>query len=199
MNSLGRLFIVSAPSGAGKTSLIEAVIARVNPAWGLRRIVTYTSRSPRKGEIPGRDYNYLSSQEFFQKAQSGFFIEWTQGLGHCYGTQKTIIEDLRAGRSGILVIDRPGAAQVARVLEDAILVWIEVPDMATLEKRLRIRGTESEEAIQRRLLRARDEIAEEQEKKLYHFHICNDNFNKAVDELEEIILTGMSDLNNAPK
>jgi guanylate kinase len=188
MKHSGRLFVVSAPSGAGKTTLVEAVLKKLGVSHDLQRIITYTSRAPRQGEEAGRDYNYLSTQEFVQKIEEGFFIEWSNGLGHYYGTQKSIIKDLESGQSGILVIDRVGAFQILSQIPHAILVWIEVSDSAVLEHRLVRRGTETREQIQRRVQRAHQEIEEEREKKAYHYHVCNDIFDSAVQRLEEIIL-----------
>ena len=188
MKHTGRLFVVSAPSGAGKTTLVEAVLIKLKPSHGVERIVTYTSRAPRQGEEEGRDYHYLSTGDFEKKIEEGFFIEWSNGLGHYYGTQKAVITDLERGKSGILVIDQVGAAQLRMAIPQAVLVWIEVSDSAVLEQRLVRRGTETREQILRRIERARREIDEEREKKMYRYHIVNDIFDTALQKLEEIIV-----------
>ena len=191
MKRLGRLFVVSAPSGAGKTTLVEAVLKKLGASCDLKRIVTYTSRAPRKGELHGKDFYYLSGADFVKKIEEGFFIEWSNGLGHYYGTQRSIIDDLERGQSGVLVIDRIGAAQIMNQIRDAILLWIEVSDIKVLEQRLARRGTETQKEIEKRIQRARLEIDEEQEKKLYHYHIYNDVFEIALQKLEAIIISAI--------
>lgn len=189
MRRTGNLFVVSAPSGAGKSTLVEAVLGRLRDRYLIERFVTYTSRQVRAGEVEGRDFYYLSEADFVQKIGEGFFLEWTDGLGHYYGTQRLIIDDLERGRSGILVLDRSGAAKVSQHIPEAVLIWIKVSSMEALRERLLRRGTETEEQVEKRLARAAREVAEEQEKKMYQFHITNDFFDQALGELEDIILS----------
>lgn len=185
MNKQGKLYIVSAPSGAGKTTLVEALLA--NGPHRLSRAITYTTRKPRNNERDGYDFHFLTEDAFKAKIEQGFFLEWSTAHAAYYGTPKSILDDLVHDRSYILVIDRIGAEQIRAQTEHAILIWITVPNMITLEKRLVGRATESRAQIDRRLKRAQQEMLLEQQCPLYDYHILNDDFNTALARLEHII------------
>jgi guanylate kinase len=179
----GLLFIVSAPSGAGKTTLVERLVEQLP---NLRMSRSYTSRPARQGEIHGVDYNFVERARFEAMAAAGEFLEWAEVFGNLYGT---CAEDthrmLEAGDDVVLVIDVQGARKVrARGLQ-ARTVFVMPPSFAVLEQRLRRRSKDSEAAIQRRLQVARDEVAAFTE---YDFVVVNDGLAAAVDRLRGIVV-----------
>ena len=174
----GLLFIVSAPSGAGKTTLVQRLITRM---IGLRMSRSYTSRTPRAGEQDGVDYNFVSRPRFEEMIAAGDFLEWAELFGNFYGTRKSDTEKLLdSGVDVVLVIDVQGTRWVRkRGLVDAS-VFVMPPSFAVLEDRLRRRSKDSEEAIQRRLGVARQEVAAYTE---YDFVVVNDELDTASDRL----------------
>lgn len=179
MAKKGKLFIVSAPSGAGKSTLVQAVIDLMQGQNPIERVITYTSKVPRLGEEHGRDYHFISSHEFEEKAKSGFFLEWSTAYGAYYGTPSSIIEGCAVGKSYILIIDREGARQIVKSIPDVVLIWISVPTMEALAHRLKSRGTENEAQVERRLARAKFEIDEEKKSPFYKHYVENNDFNEA--------------------
>jgi len=179
----GLLFIVSAPSGAGKTTLVERLVEQT-PDLTMSR--SYTSRPPRGGETDGVDYNFVSRERFEAMARDGEFLEWASLYGNLYGTCAADTETLlSAGRDVVLVIDVQGARKVrARGLRTCT-VFVMPPTFAVLEQRLRGRSKDSEAEIQRRLQVARDEVAAFSE---YDFVIVNDDVTAAVDRLRSIVV-----------
>jgi guanylate kinase len=179
----GLLFIVSAPSGAGKTTLVERLVEEM-PHLKMSR--SYTSRGARQGEIDGVDYNFVSRQRFESMIGAGEFLEWADVFGNLYGTCASDTERmLAAGDDVVLVIDVQGARQVRGRNLGAISVFVMPPSYAVLEERLRGRSKDSEAAIQRRLRVAKDEIASFTE---YDFIVVNDELATAVERLRSIVL-----------
>lgn len=179
----GLLFIVSAPSGAGKTTLVEHLVAQV-PHLHLSR--SYTSRAARPGEADGVDYNFVTRERFDAMVAAGEFLESADVFGNLYGTRAADTEAaLAAGDDVVLVIDVQGARQVRRQGLEASTVFVMPPSQAVLEARLRGRSKDSEEAIQRRLRVARDEVAAFAE---YDYVVFNDELPTAVDRLRAIVL-----------
>lgn len=179
------LFIVSAPSGAGKTTLVNRLVDYFGNSHGLKRLVTYATRSPRSGEVPGKDYMFIALPEFEKREKEGFFLESSGELGTWYGTGKDILDQLAQG-PGILILDQDGARKLKDKLE-ATLIWITVPSIEILAQRLRARGTENEAQIVRRLARAAQEMALERDEKLYHHCIENIDLERAVEELGALL------------
>jgi guanylate kinase len=179
----GLLFIVSAPSGAGKTTLVERLVEQVPH---LRMSRSYTSRAARQGETHGVDYNFVTRDRFDAMAASGEFLEWADVFGNLYGTCAADTERmLDGGDDVVLVIDVQGARKVrARGLQTRA-VFVMPPSFAALEQRLRGRSKDSEEAIQRRLQVARDEVAAFTE---YDFVVVNDEIAAAVDRLRGVVV-----------
>lgn len=177
------LFIVSAPSGAGKTTIVERLAERTP---NLRMSRSYTSRAARAGEADGVDYNFVSRERFQAMVAAGEFLEWADVFGNFYGTRAADTEHLLAsGQDVVLVIDVQGARQVrARGLETTA-VFIMPPSLAVLEQRLRGRSKDREDAIQRRLRMARDEVVAFVE---YEFVVVNDELMSAVNRLESIVV-----------
>ena len=179
----GLLFIVSAPSGAGKTTLVERLVEQLPH---LRMSRSYTSRPARPGETDGVDYNFVTRGRFETMAAAGEFLEWAEVFGNLYGTCADDTERMLAGGDDVvLVIDVQGARKVrARGLQTCA-VFVMPPSFEVLEQRLRGRSKDSEEAIQRRLQVARDEVAAFAE---YDFVVVNDEVTAAVDRLRGIVV-----------
>ncbi len=183
----GKLFIISAPSGAGKTTLIQALIDRYGLNYDLERVVTYTSKKPRPSEQHGTDYYFVSLQEFQAKIEQGFFLEWSGAYEAYYGSPRHLIDQLARGKSFLLIIDRVGAELALKAHPDAIPIWIYTHTINKLRERLVARNTESLEQIERRLERARTEIFEEISIPLYKYHVLNHDFEIALERLFTII------------
>ena len=180
----GSLFIVSAPSGAGKSSLVGAVLAEDKL---LSLSVSYTTRPPRPGEVNGRDYHFVDRKQFAAMVERGEFLETAEVHGNAYGTSQKAIDDARAkGLDVMLEIDWQGALQVRRAFPDAVSVFILPPPpvLAELERRLRGRGQDPEEAIQRRLRAAREEIGHVAE---FDYVIINKDFEEARRDLAALV------------
>jgi guanylate kinase len=179
----GRLVVVSAPSGAGKTSLVRALLDTVPD---VRVSTSYTTRPPRRGEVDGRDYFFVSSREFEAMAARGEFLESAVVFGNRYGTTRQQVEAMTdAGFQVLLEIDWQGARQVRAGRPDSTSVFILPPSLEELEKRLRGRSTDSEATILKRLGEARDDMTHWEE---FDYAVVNDRFEDAVDELRAILL-----------
>jgi guanylate kinase len=178
----GRLFVITAPSGAGKTSLIDAVMGD-DPT--LKISVSYTTRAPRPGEKNGVDYHFVADPEFLAMHGRGEFLESAEVHGHRYGTSKRVIlEGLARGDDLILEIDWQGARQVRRLYPDAVGIFILPPSLEELERRLRGRAQDSDAVIRKRLENAREELSHRDE---FQYAIINKDFEAAKHELAEII------------
>jgi len=179
----GLLFVVSAPSGTGKTTVVER-LAQVVPDLVLSR--SYTSRTIRSGECDGVDYNFITRARFEAMIAEAAFLEWADVFGNFYGTCAADAERVLAeGRDLVLVIDVQGARQVRKLRSGLIGVFVLPPSFAVLERRLRGRSKDSEEAIGRRLATAREEIAAVDE---YDYVVVNDELGACVDRLRAIVL-----------
>jgi guanylate kinase len=183
--STGQLIIISGPSGAGKSTVVERVLERF--ANELRLSVSATTRPPRPGEIDGRHYHFLAPEEFARRRKADEFLECMEvfGRGHWYGTLLSEVRpSLAAGKSVLLEIDVDGAEQALTTFPRAVTIFIRPGSEAELERRLRGRGTEQEEAIQRRLEVARREL---ERAGRYQYQVVNDTVDHAVDEVCEIL------------
>ncbi|PYR03703.1 MAG: guanylate kinase [Acidobacteria bacterium] len=182
-NARGLLFIVSAPSGAGKTTLVERLVEQLP---NLRMSRSYTSRLARGGEADGVDYNFVSRERFEEMIAAGDFLEWADVVGNLYGTCANDTERLlEEGFDVVLVIDVQGARKVRAAGLDTTTVFVMPPSFGELEHRLRSRSKDSEEAIQRRLEVARAEVAAFAD---YDFVVVNDELTAAVDRLRSIVV-----------
>jgi guanylate kinase len=178
----GRLFVVTAPSGAGKTSLIDAVM-RADPS--LKISVSYTTRSPRPGEKQGVDYHFVDQPTFRAMRERGEFLESAEVHGNHYGTAKRVILDaVENGEDLILEIDWQGAQQVRRLYPDCVGIFILPPSIEELERRMRSRGQDAEAVIRRRVANAKEELAHAGE---FKYAIINKDFETARRELASII------------
>jgi guanylate kinase len=188
----GLLFVVSAPSGTGKTTVVERLV-NVLPDLSLSR--SYTSRAARPGETDGVDYNFVSRARFEEMVAADAFLEWADVFGNFYGTCAIDAErDLSQGRDLVLVIDVQGARQVRAKCAGTVGIFVMPPSFAVLEQRLRGRSKDTEEAMQRRLETARAEVAAFTE---YEYVIVNDELEACVDRLRAIVIAERTRLRSA--
>jgi guanylate kinase len=178
----GLLFVVSAPSGAGKTSLVGALIDRIN---GLGVCVSHTTRPRRSKEVDGVNYHFVDTEAFEEMIRNGAFLEHADVFGNYYGTALATVEQARRnGQDLILEIDWQGASQVRRLIGDAISIFILPPSRAALEARLKGRGQDAPEVIQRRLSEAVEEMSHHAE---FDYLVVNDVFETALDDLMAVV------------
>jgi len=182
----GILFVVSAPSGAGKTSLVTEALKRLN-AHSIERIVTYTSREARPNETNGKDYHFISPEVFVEREGNGDFLETTRYNNTHYGSPSSALEKLELGTSCVLIADTPGAKVVRKAAPYSVLIWITAPDLNILKNRLKKRATDTPQQIEKRLKIAQQEMDEEYKQRVFNYHIVNDDFDRAVAELVLII------------
>ena len=183
MKRQGIIFIISAPSGAGKTTLCKEV---VDIFQNLRQSVSYTTRSPRPGEVRGRDYIFISPAEFEKMINAGEFAEWAEVHGNHYGTAIKSLDEYRTrGIDVILDIDCQGARQLKELYGDGVFIFILPPSFHELRRRLDSRNSDSDEVKERRIRNASDEI---KELGWYDYIIVNDLFSKAVEELKSVLI-----------
>jgi guanylate kinase len=181
--SPGRLFILSAPSGGGKSTLIRRVLKKLR---NIRLSTSHTSRPPRPGEKKGVHYHFVSPERFIEMKRQGEFVEWVRLHGNYYGTSKAELEKhMDRGRDIILDIDVKGAAKVVKIFPRAVTVFILPPSLSVLEERLRKRGSESEEEVAVRLREATREIRSAGR---YRYGIVNGTLARAASELEAVIV-----------
>jgi guanylate kinase len=176
------LFVVSAPSGAGKTTVLTEALAQFPD---IRLSVSCTTREPRVGEKDGRDYFFISSEEFTDMVQKDLFIEWAQVHGAYYGTPRSNLQYLDEGFDVILEIDTQGAQAIKGERPDAVSIFIVPPSLAVLEQRLRARGENRDDVLSTRLLNARKELAEME---WYDYSVVNDELTDAVRDVRSIII-----------
>ncbi|MGE5492514.1 MAG: guanylate kinase [Actinomycetota bacterium] len=178
----GTLYIVAAPSGAGKTTLVRRLLANESEVC---LSISYTTRAPRPGEENGREYHFVPVETFRSMIDRGDFLEWAEVHGNFYGTSKRWISDKMAGGSDVLLeIDWQGAQQVRGIFPEAIGIFILPPSLEELERRLTGRGTDSREVIDRRLAAAQAEMRHVGE---FDYAIINDDLERALDDLRSIL------------
>jgi guanylate kinase len=183
----GTLFVVSAPSGAGKTTLCHDLRERVPD---LAYSISFTTRAPRPGEVNGRDFHFVDADRFQRLHEEGAFAEWAAVHGNLYATSATALEAaLAGGRDVLLDIDTQGADQLRARYAEAVLVFVVAPSLADLEQRLHERRSDAEGEIARRLRRAREEIAMWRQ---YHYLIVNRDLKEAVEQLAAIVVAERS-------
>ncbi|NLW81548.1 MAG: guanylate kinase [Desulfovibrionales bacterium] len=180
-DSTGLMLVISAPSGTGKSTLIRRLSREFQ---GFAFSVSCTTRAPRAGEVHGREYHFLTRDDFLARQESGFFAEWAEVHGHFYGTPRQATEDLLAqGRDVIFDIDVQGARQLKASIGHGCFIFVFPPSREVLEQRLTGRGTDSQETIARRLAGAKHEICDSH---WFDHWIVNDNLSVAYDQLRAI-------------
>ncbi len=178
----GLIFVISAPAGTGKTTLVRMLQEEFRH---VVESISYTTRPPRSNEVPGRDYNFISEHEFKEKIKEGEFLEYAQVFNNYYGTSRKFVQNqLDKGKHVTLVIDTQGALQLIEEL-DAVFIFISPPSLEELRARLCRRKSETEEAIETRLSWAEKEIALSVN---YDYHIVNDNLKTAYEVLRSILI-----------
>lgn len=180
----GILYIVSAPSGAGKTSLVRELVQQIE---GVTLSVSHTTRESRPGETEGVDYHFVKAENFTEMLSNTEFLEHAQVFGNYYGTSETWVKhQLESGLDVILEIDWQGAAQVRRLMPNACSIYILPPSRSVLEKRLRNRGQDSDKVIAARMAEAKEEMSHYNEA---NYLVINDNFELALSQLKSILLS----------
>ncbi|MEB3320114.1 MAG: guanylate kinase [Cyanobium sp.] len=179
---MARLTVITGPSGVGKGTLVDRLLARHPRIW---LSVSATTRAPRSGEVDGQSYFFLSRESFERQVAEGGFLEWAEFAGNLYGTPRQPVEGhLAEGRPVLLEIELEGARQVRRSFPDAYQLFLKPPSFEELERRIRGRGTDTEAAIQRRLERARVELTAEPE---FDAALVNGNLEEALAEVERLM------------
>lgn len=176
------LFLITAPSGAGKTSLVRALLQR---HLNLRFSISYTTRPKRPDEVEGRDYHFVDRAEFQHMVEAGEFLEYARVFEHCYGTSRRTVEsELMDGHDLLLEIDWQGAAQVRQAMSGAVSIFILPPSIAELQRRLRSRATDSEAVIEQRL---REAVSDMRHWLDFDYVVVNDDFDRAVADLDTVL------------
>jgi guanylate kinase len=176
------VFIISAPSGSGKSTLVSRLFQEVP---GLRFSVSYTTRQPRGTEIDGRDYHFISREEFEERAAHGEFLEYADVFGNYYGTHRSQLElAAKSGEDLVLDIDVKGARQLMEKLPEAVTIFVLAPSRQILEQRLRARSEDPDDVIDRRL---RDAVSEIRDYNIYDYVVINDDLNRSAKALAAIV------------
>jgi guanylate kinase len=178
----GSMLMIVAPSGAGKSSLVDALLQADS---GLTLSLSSTTRSPRSGEVDGKNYRFVTKEEFTREKDQGYFLEWAEVHGHFYGTSKPWIDSqMQAGSDVVLEIDWQGAQQIRKLIPSAQWIFIFPPSIQALEERLRKRGQDDEATIARRLAAAHLELLHAHEA---DYIVVNDSFDQALVDLKHIL------------
>lgn len=178
----GLIFVVTAPSGAGKTTLCRALVKNFPT---IKYTISYTTRQPRAGEIPGQHYHFITKDEFESMIRRGLFSEWAEVYGNFYGTLVKDMEELNsAGYDVLMDIDTGGAMQIREKFKEAVLIFICPPSLSILEKRLLKRGTDSTDIVKERLKKVYEEVSYLEK---FDYMVVNDDQNSALKELESIV------------
>jgi guanylate kinase len=185
---IGKLFLICAPSGAGKTTLVNSVLNNLDNKYNVTRVTTYTSRLPRSGEIHGEHYFFLSEAEFEKRIQEDFFIEWSKSYGTYYGSPKSLMSDLQSGQSYILIVDNNGVKEIIKKYSSAIVIRISPPSFDVLIDRLNKRSTEDLHEIKKRLELASSELKDLDILNVCKYTIVNFDIENASNELRELII-----------
>ncbi|MCD6184713.1 MAG: guanylate kinase [Deltaproteobacteria bacterium] len=182
----GQLFIISAPSGAGKTTLCKIILDRFPD---LLYSVSFTTRQPRQGEKDGKDYHFITKEEFLSGIKKEMWAEWAEVYGNYYGTSAYFLNNAIAKGENVLIdIDVQGASIMLQLYPDSVTIFIQPPSIDVLKSRLKKRGTDSEETIKKRMAAVEQEIAQQH---LYTYTVINDDLSKAAEELTSIVSGAM--------
>ena len=182
MTNNNELIVITGPSGVGKGTLVKKLLSYSNDIW---LSISATTRSPREGEVEGKDYIFLDKPCFTRLVENDGFLEWAEFAGNFYGTPRDEVKKkLALGKKVLLEIELDGARQVRKTFKNGFQIFIAPPNFKELEKRIRERGTDSEDAINRRLLRAKEELNAQNE---FDAIVINDDINNALSEIKKLI------------
>jgi guanylate kinase len=191
MEQTGKIFVISGPSGVGKTTLVASVLPFLAQDYKFQRVITYTSRDQREGEMHLKDYFFVTPDEFQNKINEGFFIEWSNMYGAHYGSPAFYLEELKSGTSLFMILDIPGALYMAQHY-NAVAIWIEPPSKNELQKRLATRGSENVSDQEFRLQLAQKELCDYDSLSRFSYKIVNVQLNQALHEFEMIVRNELS-------
>ena len=184
----GKIIVISASSGAGKTTLTNALHDYFKDKIHLNKVITYTTRAARAGEVDGIDYYFITQDLFKQKIKEQFFLEWSGAYGAYYGSPRSILQSCKNGHSFLIVLDRVGVQKLLAICPEALVtVWITV-DLIKLGERLQKRGSDTVEARNARLELAKKEKELEDRERIFRYHVKNDDFPQAFNDLIKIIM-----------
>lgn len=183
----GHLFIISGPSGVGKTTLVARAVSTLAQEYPIAQGLTYTTRQPRPQEKDGQDYFFVSQADFKAKIGQNYFLEWSDAYGAFYGSPRDILQTCSQGHSRILILNWQGALQVYQQVPEAILIWITISDRGVLQERLQGRNANGRAEIEHRLNLALREMEQETREKRFHYHVLNDDFNEGYTQLTAIL------------
>lgn len=193
---IGKLFIIAAPSGGGKTSVALGVVDILKNSIPIEKVTTFTTRKIRQNEVPGLDYHFLSVEKFLELKKQGLFLETTKYGGNYYGSPASIVPELKKGKSFIMITDIAGAKNFkSNILPEAVTIWLSVESFAVLTERLKKRNTEIGAALNKRLQLAGKEIAQEDAEHFFQYHVLNDDLNKTIQAVSEIIKNELDSIN----
>ncbi|MGB8468447.1 MAG: hypothetical protein WCE21_05610 [Candidatus Babeliales bacterium] len=184
---MAHFFIISAPSGAGKTTIVERTIAQLQPNYAIKRVVTYTTRAPRAKEVHGVDYYFVSKEIFDGMIAAQLFMEWASVYGHYYGTPVTALQEVEQGVSGIAILDVQGAQAIRARYPHVYAIALLPPDAAELENRLRVRATEPESQMQTRLAAVKQESVLLSDPQLFTHRITPGTLETMTEQLVSLI------------
>ena len=188
INTTGKLFIIAAPSGSGKTSVSVGVVNLLKDLLQIERVITFTTRKPRINEIPGKDYHFISVEQFLELKKRGLFLESTEYNGNFYASSSSIVTELKNGKSFIMVADVAGAKNLKNnIIPSAITIWITVKNLEILKNRLEQRKTDSADVVEDRLKMAESEIKKENAENFFQYHVLNDNLDNTIQTIASII------------
>ena len=171
----GKIFVISAPSGTGKTTVVNALIEQFGGYFNISRVITYTTKKPHETEKQGVDYYFVSEKEFEKKAADDFFIECSRAYDDYYGSPRSIINDLDLGKSYIMVLDQVGGYNIIKMFPESVLIWLSPADFSILQRRLSGRARDSVDTIEKRMMRAKEEVRNELMRAIYKYHIINES------------------------
>ncbi len=179
MKRPGKLFLISGPSGVGKTTLVDMVLHEAS-IGNLFRVVTYTTKVPRATEKSGVDYHFLTEDDFCNRIKEGFFLEWSKTYNSYYGSPYRLLTGLDDGCSYIMIVDRNGAERIKKIVPQSVGICILPPDIMTLQNRLIKRNAESQDAIQFRLATGLQEMNRDHADKIFDHYLINDSLSQSL-------------------